>query len=159
MIGGPWYNTSICKKLHRKLFEIFIRNAITDIYNIMCSIDAHEKEHQSSCDDGISGGSFTPPSNSTTEALYLLGTTMDFIGCWRKAREQNFIERCNMYAFNMISPQKIPVELPKQTSPKEKRKSLLHVIGGDWYVKKSVQKLPPLKRRELRKKPQKRRIK
>ena len=21
MIGGPWYNTSICKKLHGKLFE------------------------------------------------------------------------------------------------------------------------------------------
>ena len=46
MTGGPWYNTSICKKLHGKLFEGFIINAITDRYNIMCSIDAHEKEHQ-----------------------------------------------------------------------------------------------------------------
>ena len=42
MIGGPWYNTSICKKLHGKLFEVFIRNARTDRYNIMCSIDAHK---------------------------------------------------------------------------------------------------------------------
>ena len=43
MTGGPWYNTSICKKLHGKVFEVFIRNAITDRYNIVCSIDAHEK--------------------------------------------------------------------------------------------------------------------
>ena len=43
MTGGPWYNTSICKKLHGKLLEGFFRNAITDRYNIICSIDAHEK--------------------------------------------------------------------------------------------------------------------
>ena len=40
---GPWYNTSICKKLHRNVFEGFIRNAITDRYNIICFIYAHEK--------------------------------------------------------------------------------------------------------------------
>ena len=43
MTGGPWYNTSICKKLHGKLFEEFIRNASTDRYNIMCSIDEDKK--------------------------------------------------------------------------------------------------------------------
>ena len=42
MTGGPWYNTSICKKLHGNVFEEFIRNTRTDIYNIMCSIDEHE---------------------------------------------------------------------------------------------------------------------
>ena len=46
MTGSPWYNTYICKKLHGKLFEGFIINAITNRYNLMCSIDAHEKEHQ-----------------------------------------------------------------------------------------------------------------
>ena len=30
MIFGPWYNTSICKKLRGKLFEGFIINARTD---------------------------------------------------------------------------------------------------------------------------------
>ena len=40
---GPWYNTSICKKLHGKLIEGFIINAGTDRYHIMCSIDAFEK--------------------------------------------------------------------------------------------------------------------
>ena len=41
--GSPWYNTYICKKLHGKVFEGFIRNSRTDRSNIMCSIDAHQK--------------------------------------------------------------------------------------------------------------------
>ena len=67
LTGGPWYNTSICKKLHGKLFEGFIINARTDRYNIMCYIDAYEGEHQSSsCDDSISGGGCPLPKNSMT---------------------------------------------------------------------------------------------
>ena len=45
MTGGPWYNTSICKKLNGNVFEGFIRNSRTDRYNITCLIDAHEKFH------------------------------------------------------------------------------------------------------------------
>ena len=45
IIGVPWYNTFIWKKIHGKVFEEFIRNAITDKYNLMCSIDAHEKKN------------------------------------------------------------------------------------------------------------------
>ena len=45
MTGGPWYNTSICKKVHGTVFEGFFRSARTDRYNLMCYIDAHEKEH------------------------------------------------------------------------------------------------------------------
>ena len=45
MTCGPWYNTYICKKLHGNVFEVFIVNAITDRYNIMCSINSHEKDH------------------------------------------------------------------------------------------------------------------
>ena len=45
--------------------------------------------------------------------------------------------------------QKIPVELPDQPIPKEKQKSLLHAIGGGWYMEKSVHKLTPLKKRKL----------
>ena len=46
MTGGPWYNTSICKKLHGKLFEGFIINERNDRCDIMCSIDAYDREHQ-----------------------------------------------------------------------------------------------------------------
>ena len=42
-IGCPWYNTYICKKIHGKVFDEFIRNAKTDRYNIICSIDKHKK--------------------------------------------------------------------------------------------------------------------
>ena len=41
LTGGPWNNTSICKKLHGKIFEEFIINARTDEGNIMCYIDAY----------------------------------------------------------------------------------------------------------------------
>ena len=70
LTGGPWYNTYICKKLHGKLFQGFIINARTERYNIMCSIDAYETEHQSSsCDDGRSGRGCPLPKTLTTEAL------------------------------------------------------------------------------------------
>ena len=79
------------------MFERFIRNARTDRYNNLCSIDAHEKEYQSSCDDGIIGGGCPLPSNSTAEALDSLGSTIYFIGCWLKSSEQNFRKNENHY--------------------------------------------------------------
>ena len=47
---GPWYNTDICSRLHVNLFEEFITHAITDIYNLMCSLVAHDKK-QPACED------------------------------------------------------------------------------------------------------------
>ena len=38
---GPWYNTSICSKLHGSRFEDFITQARTDRYNLMCYLVAH----------------------------------------------------------------------------------------------------------------------
>ena len=40
---GPWYNTSICLKLHGSMFEYFITHARTYRYNLMCSLVAHDK--------------------------------------------------------------------------------------------------------------------
>ena len=40
----PWYNTEICSKLHGTVFEDFIRNDITDRYNLMCYITAHNMQ-------------------------------------------------------------------------------------------------------------------
>ena len=64
----------------------------------MCDIDAYLK-NPSEHDDGISSGGYPLPSNSATEALFLLIVTMDFIGCWLKALKQNLLERCHMYIF------------------------------------------------------------
>ena len=79
--GSPWYNTYICEKIHGTVFENYIINARTDRYKIMCYIDAHEKEHPSIVDDGISGGGNTLPSDATIEALASLSLTFGFINC------------------------------------------------------------------------------
>ena len=50
---------------------------------------------------------------------------------------------------------KISVELLNSSIPKGKLESLLHAIGGGWYVHKLCQKLPQIKERKLRKKGQK----
>ena len=39
----PWYNTSICLKLHGSMFEDFITQARIDRYNLMCSLVADDK--------------------------------------------------------------------------------------------------------------------
>ena len=85
----------------------------------MCSINVHEKEHQYSCDYVRRGEGCPLPSNSTTEALHLLGATIYFINFWLKYFEHNFIERCNLYYHNMDKLfQKIPVKFPNQTIPR-----------------------------------------
>ena len=48
------------------MFEYFIRNVRTDIYNIMCSINAHDKQQPTYVDDTRSGGSILIPKNTTT---------------------------------------------------------------------------------------------
>ena len=51
----------ICKKRHGTVFEELIINTRTDRYNLICYIDAHDKQHTSSFDDGISDGGNTLP--------------------------------------------------------------------------------------------------
>ena len=53
---GHWYNTSICLKLHGKRFEDFITQAITDRYNLMCSLVYHGKLQPDYKDDESSIG-------------------------------------------------------------------------------------------------------
>ena len=40
---GQWYNRNICSKLHVSRFEDFITQARTDLYNLMCSLVAHDR--------------------------------------------------------------------------------------------------------------------
>ena len=42
---GHWYITAICSRLHGSMFEYFRTNARTDIYNLMCSLAAHDKKN------------------------------------------------------------------------------------------------------------------
>ena len=66
--------------------------------------------------------------------------------------EHNLLERCNMYLFCYEKLfQKILVELPKPPIPKKKHQSLLHAIGGGWYMNKFGENLPPLNKRKINK--------
>ena len=52
----PWYNIDICSKLHGTIFEEFIRNSRTYIYNIMFYVTAHDKQQPTYVDYASSGG-------------------------------------------------------------------------------------------------------
>ena len=54
----------------------------------------------------------------------------------------------------MIFFQKTPVEIPKPLSYREKYQSVLHTIGGGWYINKLNENLPPLNKSKLSKKTQ-----
>ena len=53
---GPWYNPSICLKLHESMFEDFITHARSYRYNLMCSLVAHDKIQPAYEDDESSIG-------------------------------------------------------------------------------------------------------
>ena len=60
-----------------------------------------------------------------------------------------------MYNFSMKNLfLKVPVELPNPSIPRGKHQSLLHAVGVGWYMKKLIEKLPPLNKRKLGKKSQ-----
>ena len=48
---GPWYNTSICLKLHGSMFEYFKTRSRIDKYDIMCYLVAHDKIQPAHEDD------------------------------------------------------------------------------------------------------------
>ena len=64
---GPWYNTSICLKFYGSIFEDFITHARTNIYNIMCSLVAHDKMQPNYEDDKSSLGDRSVPKDATTK--------------------------------------------------------------------------------------------
>ena len=78
---GPWYNTSICSKLHGTVFDDFIINDGKDRCNIMWYITAHDKLQPKYFDDARSVGGLAIPNNSTIASLESLGANLNFIDC------------------------------------------------------------------------------
>ena len=98
-----------------------MRNARTDKYDIMCSIDAHEKQQPSYVDDGIRGDCNEVPPNLTTEALDSLGEAFYFIDCWLTLFDQNYQALSNIYGGSMqYLFKKIQVQLSKPPSHRNK---------------------------------------
>ena len=86
----PWYNTTICSKLHGTVFEYFIRNSGTDRYNFMSYITSHDRKQPTYVDFARSDGGISIPKNATTAALKSLGANIKFIDCWLKYFQHNY---------------------------------------------------------------------
>ena len=89
----PWYNTSICLRLHGSLFEYFITHARTYGYNLLCYLVAYDKKQPAYWYDKISIGDRIIPKHVTTDALEALGATLNFIEIWLKMLDKNYYAR------------------------------------------------------------------
>ena len=59
VLNVPWYDIKICPRLHGSLFEDYVTTDRRDRYNLMCSIEAHKRDHKTINDDASSGGGIT----------------------------------------------------------------------------------------------------
>ena len=133
----PWYNIYICSKLHGTVFKFFIRNARTDRFSLMCSINAHDKQQPTYVDGTSSVCGIEIPNNSTTLEYESLGVTLNFIHCQLKLFHQNYEVRSKMNNESMKELFKqIPTMKSKPLSHNEKHQMLLTYIGGEWYMEK-----------------------
>ena len=66
------------------MFEDFITQAITDIYNIMCSLVAYDKMQPDFEYYDIGIGDSSIPYDATPKALKSLGATINVIDTWLK---------------------------------------------------------------------------
>ena len=132
---GPWYNTSICLKLHGSRFEDFITQARTDRYNLMCSLVAHNKLQLDYKYDEIIIGDRSIPDNATTKALKALCATTNFIDIWLKLFLEKYNARYDAYINSMKEMFKeIPQTIKKSLTPKQKVQKLMTKNGGGWYM-------------------------
>ena len=67
MNKGPWYNKSICLKLHGSIFEYFITHERIDRYNLMCYLVAHDKIKPNYEYNEIGIGDRSIPKDETTK--------------------------------------------------------------------------------------------
>ena len=116
---GPWYNTSICLILHGSIFENVITHAITDRYNLMCYLFAHDKMQPNDEYDEISIGDRSIPKYETTKSLKELGDTLNFIDIWLKLFLDNYNARCDASVNSTKEMFKqIPLTMSKALTPK-----------------------------------------
>ena len=134
----PWYNTSICLKLHGSMFEDFITQARIDRYILMCSLVAHDKMQPDYEDDESSLGYRSIPKDATTKSLTALGATLSFIDIWLKLFSEKYSARCYAYINAMTDVFKqIPLTIKKSLTPKQIFQKLMTDIGGRWYMEKT----------------------
>ena len=118
---GPWYNTSIYSKLYGSRFEDFITQAITDRYNLIHYLVAHDKLQLYYKDDESSIADRAIPDNATTKTLEALNATINFIDIWLKLFRENFNAKCDAYINYMKDMfMQIPQTVKVVVTPKQK---------------------------------------
>ena len=85
-----WYNTAICSSLHGSLFEYSVTNELTNRYDLMCSIVAHDKKQPAYEYDEKIIGDRLMPKNMTIEGLEAFGATFNLIEIWLKLLDENY---------------------------------------------------------------------
>ena len=134
---SPWYNTSICSKLHGSMFGGFITQAITYRYNLMCSLVAHERLQLYYKVDERSTGDRDIHDDATIKTLEALRAIIDFIDVWLKLLCKRFDARYEAYINAMkFMFRKIPQIIKISLNPKQEVQKLMTDIDGEWYMEK-----------------------
>ena len=66
---GPLYNRNICSKINGSRFGVFITQARTDQYSLMCSLVAHDRLQPDYEDDVSIIGNRAIPNDATIKTL------------------------------------------------------------------------------------------
>ena len=123
----------------------------------MCSLVAHDRMKDNKEDDESSLGDREIPKDSTVKSLNSLGATFNFIDIWLHNFRHNYYSRSESYTVAMVEMfKKIPRNVGKPLTTREKNQKLITDIGGGWYLENFQKGLPPLKRTKISKKAQKR---
>ena len=123
ILNIPWYNTTICSRWHGLLFGDYVKTARHDQYNLMCSIEADEREKKYINDESSSGVGIPLPINSTKNSLISFVVTINFIDSWIKSFKTNYLHQTKIYCEEMHEKFKTPpVILPELDYKKRKDK-------------------------------------
>ena len=103
----------------------------------MCYLYAHDRLEPDYKDDEISIGDRSIPNDATIKTLDSLGATFNFIDIWLKLFRGNYCARSELYSNSMEEMFiKIPQNVERALTQKEKTQKLLTDIGGGWYLEK-----------------------
>ena len=92
-----WYNTTICTKLNGQTFGYYLKTVQKDRYDLMCSVDAHYKEHVTMTSYVGSGVGRPISITSSKKELQSLGHTINFLDNWLQLFDINDQNRISIY--------------------------------------------------------------
>ena len=106
---------------------------------------AHDRLHKNKTDYEISIGDREIPNDAPVKSLKSLGATFNFIDTWLQNFHEKYFSRSESYSISMEEMfKKIPQNVEKPLTSREKNLKLMTDIGGGWYLKKCEKGLPPL---------------